>query len=362
MSDATTSAEASRSFDEAALREAIERGDLDDDPRVRNHHPLRRLVTNRNVTIAAAGVLVCIFLSIVTNTFLTEFNLINMLRNVSLIGTIAVGMTLLFIVGEIDLSVGSVMGFLTMVLGVFIVRQGMNPWLAALLVILCGIGTGLLNGLIRTVLNIPSFIVTLAMLTAYRSLALIVSNERPISKDPDSWFYSVTGGTLPIDLGGTTIHMPWLIVWMFVVMLIGGVILARTKYGYHAYATGGNLQAANDSGIDTNRVKLIAFMATGGLCGLAAVLLFGYLHVAEPTSGTGLEFRVIGAVIIGGAALTGGRGTIVGTLIGTLIIAVITGGMVLLGFSQGAADIAAGFLIIVVGTIDLLLGRAARRQ
>ena len=92
------------------------------------------------------------------------------------------------------------------------------------------------------------------------------------------------------------------------------------------------------------------------------MLLFGYLHVAEPTSGTGFEFRVIGAVIVGGAALTGGRGTIVGTLIGTLIIAIITGGMVLLGFSQGAGDIAAGFMIVAVGTIDLLLRRHGARQ
>ena len=120
--------------------------------------------------------------------------------------------------------------------------------------------------------------------------------------------------------------------------------------------------AARDSGINTNRVKLIVFAMTGGLVGLAAVLLFGYLRVAEPSSGAGFEFRVIGAVIVGGAALTGGLGTIQGTLIGTLIIAIITGGMVLLGFSQGVADIVTGLLIIVVGTIDLLLRRAAARE
>jgi ribose/xylose/arabinose/galactoside ABC-type transport system permease subunit len=161
--------------------------------------------------------------------------------------------------------------------------------------------------------------------------------------------------------GGSIFHMPWLIVWMVAVMAVGAVILQYTRFGYHVYATGGNLNAARDSGINTSRVKLIAFALTGGLVGLAAVLLFGYLGVAEPTSGVGFEFRVIGAVIVGGAALTGGLGTILGTFIGTLIIAIITGGMVLLGFSQGAADISTGFLIIVVGTVDLVLRRAAAR-
>jgi ribose/xylose/arabinose/galactoside ABC-type transport system permease subunit len=315
-------------------------------------HPfLRRWLGSRNVTIAIAGILLCVLFSLTTDSFLTEFNLVNMVRSVALIGTVAVGMTLLFVVGEIDLSVGSVFGFLTIVFGVLVVRDGVDPWLTSALVILLGIGTGLLNGLIRTLLNIPSFIVTLAMLTAYRSLALIVSNERPMSVDAAGAFYWVTGGSI--------FHIPCLILWMLVVTLLGGIVLLKTRFGYHAYATGGNPEAARDAGIDIMRVKLVAFAGIGGLCGLAAALLFGYLHVAEPTTGTGFEFRVIGAVVVGGAALTGGRGDVVGTLIGTLIIAVITGGMVLMGFSQGAADIAAGGLIIAAGTIDLLLQRTA---
>jgi ribose transport system permease protein len=196
--------------------------------------------------------------------------------------------------------------------------------------------------------------VTLAMLTAYRSLALIVSDERPMSVEPVGSFFELTGGAI--------FNIPWLIIWMLVVMVAGAILLRHTRYGYHAYATGGNLEAARDSGINTNRVKLIAFAITGGLVGLAAVLLFGYLRVAEPTSGTGFEFRVIGAAIVGGTALTGGLGTIFGTFIGTLVIAIITGGMVLLGFSQGASDMATGFLIIAVGTVDLLMRRAVARE
>jgi ribose/xylose/arabinose/galactoside ABC-type transport system permease subunit len=352
MSDASQSPKAQPDYGEAVLGAALARGDLADDGQIAPHQSrLRRLIGNRDIAIAAAGILLFILFPLTTRTFLTEFNLTNMVRNVSLIGIVAVGMTFLLIVGEIDLSVGSVLGFLVILFGVFTDRLGLGPWLAALLVIPIGIATGLLNGLIRVLLNIPSFIVTLAMLTAYRSLALIVSHERPISVSGEGVFFWLTGGTI--------LGIPWLIFWMLAVMLIGAIVLGSTRYGFHAYATGGNLEAARDSGINTGRVKLIAFALTGGLVGLAAMLLFGYLHVAEPTSGTGFEFRVIGAAIVGGTALTGGFGTILGTFIGTLIIAIITGGMVLLGFSQGAADLSTGFLIIAVGIVDLLVQRTA---
>ena len=355
MTDASPHPDARSNHGDDVLGAALARDDLAADDRAappRSH--LRRLLAKRDFAIVVVGVLLFAAFSLATDTFLTEFNLTNMVRNVSLIGIVAVGMTYLLIVGEIDLSVGSVMGFLVIVFGMLVTRWSFDPWLAAPLVILFGIATGVLNGLIRVLLNIPSFIVTLAMLTAYRSLALIVSNERPMSIRPEGTFFWLTGGSL--------LNIPWLIVWMLAVMVVGAITLQYTRFGYHVYATGGNLAAARDSGINTDRVKLIAFAITGGLVGFAAVLLFGYLRVAEPTSGTGFEFRVIGAVIVGGAALTGGLGTIQGTLIGTLIIAIITGGMVLLGFSQGAADISTGFLIIVVGTVDLLLRRAAVRE
>jgi ribose/xylose/arabinose/galactoside ABC-type transport system permease subunit len=352
MSEATKSPHPQADYGEGILAAALARGELADDaPSGPERSRLRRLIVNRDVAIASAGILLFILFPLTTNTFLTEFNLTNMIRNVSLIGIVAVGMTFLLIVGEIDLSVGSVLGFLVILFGVFDDRLGLGPWIAALLVIPIGVMTGALNGLIRVLLNIPSFIVTLAMLTAYRSLALIISHERPISVAGEGAFFWLTGGAV--------FGIPWLIVWMLAVMIIGSIILRSTRYGFHAYATGGNPEAARDSGINTGRVKLIAFALTGGLCGLAAALLFGYLHVAEPTSGTGFEFRVIGAAIVGGTALTGGFGTILGTFIGTLIIAIITSGMVLLGYSQGATDLSTGFLIVAVGIVDLLVQRAA---
>lgn len=355
MTDVSPNSKARGNYGEDVLGAALTRNDIATDAQTAaaSSH-LRQFLAKRDFAIATAGLLLCIAFSLTTDTFLTEFNLTNMVRNVSLIGIVAVGMTFLLILGEIDLSVGSALGFLVIVFGVLATRLSLDPWLAAALVILSGIATGVLTALIRILLNIPSFIVTLAMLTAYRSLALIVSDERPMSINPDGIFFWLTGGSI--------FRIPWLIIWMLAVMIVGAIILQYTRFGYHVYATGGNLNAARDSGINTNRVKLIAFAMTGGLVGLAAVLLFGYLRVAEPSSGAGFEFRVIGAVIVGGAALTGGVGTILGTFIGTLVIAIITGGVVLLGFSQGAADICIGFLIIAVGTIDLLLRRAAAHE
>jgi ribose transport system permease protein len=212
-----------------------------------------------------------------------------------------------------------------------------------------------MNGLITTRLAIPSFVVTLGALTAFRSLALILSGQNPATTPGEGLFYEVTGGYI----GGV---VPWLVVWMAVVMLIGGIVLAFTRFGYHVYATGGNRDASRNSGIDVNRVKVICFMLTSGLCGLIAALIWGYLHVAAPITGTGFEFRVIGAVIIGGVALTGGRGTIYGTLIGAIIVGIMTNGLVLLGFSQYYGDVMTGVLIVAVGTLDLYVRRAASRS
>lgn len=311
------------------------------------------VLANRNLTITIAGVVVFVFFSIAARQFLTANNLLNLVRNMSLIGIVAVGMTYLLVAGEIDLSVGSVYGVLTVLLGLLVSTLNVSPWLGALAVIVLGVLIGTLNGTIVTRFGIPSFIVTLAMLTAYRSAALVISGQKPSVTQGDGVFYVVTGGSIG--------PVPWLIVWLVGVGAVGGVMLSASKFGYHVYATGGSIEAARNSGIDTARVKIICFALTGGLCGLVAGLLWGYLHTAAPTTGTGFEFRVIGAVIVGGVLLSGGRGTIYGSLVGAVIIGMITSGLVLLGFSQDIGDVATGVLIVVVGTLDLLVRRTASR-
>jgi len=337
------------------LTEALGREVISTPQQTRRQAFVRLILQSRNLVITVVAIIIFIYFSVATDRFLTADNLFNLLRNLSFLGIVAVGMTYLFIAGELDLSVGSVFGFLTVLMGFLVGRNGFDPWIGMLCAIAVGILIGAMNGLVVTRLNIPSFIVTLGALTAFRSLALILSGQNPATTEGIGFFYDVTGGYI----AGT---IPWLIVWMAVVMLNGGIILAFTKFGAHVYATGGNREAARNSGINVNRVKIICFMLTSGLCGLCAGLIWGYLHVAAPITGTGLEFRVIGAVIVGGVALTGGRGTIYGTLIGAIIIGIITNGLVLLGFSLYYGDVATGVLIVVVGTLDLYVRRAAARS
>jgi ribose transport system permease protein len=311
------------------------------------------VLTNRSLTITIAGLIIFAFFSLTTRQFLTANNLLNVVRNVSLIGIVAVGMTCVLVAGEIDLSVGSVYGVLIVALGLLVSTLGLDPWLATLVVILLGVLIGTLNGTLVTRFGIPSFIVTLAMLTAYRSAALILSGQKPSVTQAIGSFYDLTGGSIG--------PVPWLIVWMLLVGVIGGVILSTSKFGYHVYATGGSLEAARNTGIDTARVKIVCFALTSGLCGLVAGLLWGYLHTAAPVTGTGFEFRVIGAVIVGGVLLSGGRGPIYGSLVGAVIIGMITSGLVLMGFSQDIGDVATGLLIVAVGTFDLIARRTAAR-
>lgn len=311
------------------------------------------VLANRNLTITVAGLIVFAFFSLTTRQFLTPNNLLNVVRNISLIGIVAVGMTYLLVAGEIDLSVGSVYGVLTVGIGLLVSTMGLDPWLATLVAIGAGVVIGTLNGILVTRFGIPSFIVTLAMLTAYRSAALILSGQKPSVTQGEGLFYQLTGGSIG--------PVPWLIMWLLAVGTIGGVVLSTTSFGYHVYATGGSLEAARNSGINTARVKTVCFALTSGLCGLVAALLWGYLHTAAPVTGTGFEFRVIGAVIVGGVLLSGGRGTIYGSLMGAVIIGMITSGLVLMGFSQDIGDVATGVLIVAIGTIDLLARRTAAR-
>lgn len=313
------------------------------------------ILQSRNVMITIVGIVLFFYFSVATTRFLTTDSVFNMLRNLSYIGIVAVGVTYLFIAGELDLSVGSEFGFLTVVMGVLVARAHLDPWLGMILVIAFGVAIGAFNGLITTKFGIPSFIVTLAGLLAFRSGAILLSGPQPSTTEGVGLFYSVTGGYI----GGV---VPWLIVWMLVVMLVGGAVLALTRFGFHVYATGGNREASRNSGINTDRIKTLCFMITGGLCGLIAGLIFGYLHVAAPTTGTGFEFRVIGAVIVGGVALSGGRGSIYASLVGTIIIGIITTGLVLLGLSQYFGDVATGVLIAATGALDLYVRRAASRS
>ena len=311
----------------------------------------RDLLRVRELGIFVAAVTIFALLAVLRpDTFLTEFNLLNLVRSLALVGIVAVGMTYLFIAAEIDLSVGSGLAFLSVVTAYLIVRQGW-PWpIAAVAAIALGAGIGLFNGVVTTYFRVPSFIVTLGMLSALRGLALVVSGGNTISGINAPPFQAVTSG----QLFGV---IPAQIVWLAATMVVGGWVLAKTRFGYHVYATGDNARAAANAGIATRRVKIACFVLTGALTGLAGVIVTGWLQNGNPITGQAFELDVIAAVVIGGTNLFGGSGSILGTFLGAAIAGLIRNGLVLMGAGIETIPIAQGAVIILAVLLDVTIRR-----
>ncbi len=311
---------------------------------------LRRVIGMREFGILLAAIALFTVLSILRpNTFLTEQNFFRVAQSISILTIIAAGMTFLFIAGELDLSVGTMHGFLSLALAVAMYTWNLPPIVAVPAIIVVGALLGLVNGVITTYFGIPSFIVTLGMMSVYIGLMLSWVKVPPFParewKADHAWFVKMMGarlwGTVPVQ-----------IFWMIGVVLIASFVLTRTKFGYHVYATGSNQAAAMNAGVHTRRVKIICFMIVGGLTGLASAILIGWIGSTSRGYGQGYELDVIAAVIIGGTNLFGGIGTVFGTLLGAAITGMIRNGLVLLGAEQEVIPIAMGVVIIVAVIVD----------
>ncbi|MEA3336592.1 MAG: ABC transporter permease [Chloroflexota bacterium] len=306
----------------------------------------------RGASTLIAALLIFTGLSLATPLFLTVPNVMLVARQISILQIIAIGMTFLFISREIDLSVGSIYGFLAVALATLIAKNSVDPWIAMGLVVVLGGFIGFINGFVTTQFGIPSFIVTLGSLSILRGAALLLSGGWPISLKlaDDHSFPTLTDGRL-FDT------VPAQIFWMLVLTIAAGFLLRKTKFGAHVFATGGNEEAAVLSGIPTKRVKTLCFVMTGALCGVAAGLLLGQVGSGFPLTGQGLELDVIAAVVIGGTPLWGGSGSIFGTLLGSAIIGMITNGLVLLGASAYLEPVAKGAIIVLAVLADTLIRR-----
>jgi sugar transport system permease protein len=296
------------------------------------------------------------FLSVSADNFLTADNLLDILRTVAFTGIIAFGMTLVVVAAEIDISVGSAIGFASALLGVMAVNHGWPLGIAVLFVVLVGTGVGLVAGAVRARFGVPSFIVTLALFSALRGLALLLTNAIPVGIDSDSFSTWGSGEWLGIPIPGVLLIITFVLFWL---------IANRTTFGRSVYAIGGNPEAAYLSGIPVNRVRIMLFAITGCLAAISGVLQTSQLGAGNPNIGTGVEFSVISAVIVGGASLYGGRGTMFGTLLGVLFIGVLSNGMVLLGVNPYAQQVAQGLIVLIavlISTVRLRTGAGARRR
>lgn len=314
----------------------------------------RRLYFVRETGVFFVLVLMCLFLSISTESFLGMRNLLNVGRQISLMGIMAVGMTYILITGEIDLSIGSTYALSGIITGLFLINQ-YNLILSISAGLAAGIAIGFINGFISTYGRLPSFITTLGMMSVVRGTALLITDGQPVAINELSGvnpiglrkFYFLGQGQL-FDI------IPMQLVFMLIIAVIGWLMLSKTVYGFKIYAVGGNKKAAHVSGIKVFNTKIWAFVILGFLCALSGILMVAFMPSTQGgRTGVGLELDVIAAAVVGGASLSGGEGTILGTILGCLIIGVLRNGLVLLGISAFWQELAIGTVIILAVGIDM---------
>lgn len=291
-----------------------------------------------------ALVLVSVGLAVLSPDFLTVANLLNVMRQVSINALIAFGMTLVILLGGIDLSVGSILALSSVGIATLI-QSGVDPLLATLLGVIGGGVMGLLNGLVVSKGKVAPFIATLASMTILRGLALVVSGGSPITGF-NSDLFSMLGGGYVAGL------IPIPVVWMLIMFGLFAFLLKKTVFGRHVYATGGNEEAARLSGVKVDQIKLWVYTVSGAMSAMAGVVLTSRLNSAQPTAGSGYELDAIAAVVLGGTSLTGGRGWIFGTLMGALLIGVLNNGLNLLGVSSFYQQVIKGVVILLAVLID----------
>jgi ribose transport system permease protein len=321
---------------------------------------LARLLRAREAGVFIALLVLCLFLSFATDSFLTSLNLLNVGRQVSLLGIMAVGMTFVLISGEVDLSVGSTYAMSGLATGMLIVL-GWSLIPAMTVGLLVGIAIGVINGVLSTYGRLPSLIATLGMLSVVRGAALLMTSGQPVT-------VNVRKGAVPevfdtftaMGQGYLFTIIPMQLVFFIIVALIAWVILSYTNFGFRIFAVGGSAKAARVSGISVNKVKIWAFVLMGFLAALAGILSMAFLPSGQAgRTGLGLELDVIAATIVGGASLSGGEGTILGTILGVLIIGVMRNGLVLMGVSPFVQELMIGLVIIIAVGIDKWSSRKA---
>jgi ribose/xylose/arabinose/galactoside ABC-type transport system permease subunit len=285
-----------------------------------------------------AFLILLVVFSLSSPWFLSVENFLNIGRQTTLVSIIAVGMTFVIVARQIDLSVASTLALSGMAAALAMSHIN-NSWVVGAV---AGLGTGalvgLLNGILTTQLSIPSFLVTLGTLSMARGLAMMVTNTKPVIITNETYF-AIFGE-------GTFLGMPVPIAWTLAAMIVGILLLHYNVFGRRVYAVGGNPTAALYSGINTKWVTTSAFVLTGTLAGLAALVLSARSHAARPDVVQGMELDVIAAVILGGCSLFGGRGYILGTLFGSLIIGTLNNGLVLLGVSSPMQLVIKGAIIV----------------
>jgi ribose transport system permease protein len=298
----------------------------------------------------ATLVVLLVFFSIASGNFFTYSNISGILLSTAVIGILALGTTFVIITGGIDLSIGTGMTLASVMTGIFLV----NMQLPLVIGLIGGVATGALMGVINginvAILKLPPFIATLAMMLIAQGLALVISGVRPI-------YFSGIDGFRDIALGALIPGLPNAVLILFALAIVGYLLLSKTILGRYTFAIGSNEEATRLSGVDTRKWKIIIYTVSGLFTGIAGVVIASRLNSAQPQLGVGYELQAIAAVIIGGTSLLGGRGSILGTVIGALIMSVLINGLRIMSIQTEWQNVVVGAVILVAVFTDSLRQR-----
>ncbi|MEK4452254.1 ABC transporter permease [Paenibacillus sp. FSL L8-0506] len=301
------------------------------------------------LAFASLIILVIVF-SLSSSNFFQFSNLVGILVSTAVIGVLALGATFVIITGGIDLALGTVMTFSSVMVGVIITFWGLPVPLGIVGGILAGALCGFISGLMVAKMNIPPFIATLAIMMVTKGLSLVITGAKPIYFNDDPIFTKIAMGKMIPGIPNT-------IVIFLLLGMIASIILSKTIIGRYNFALGSNEEATRLSGVNTVKWKIIIYSITGIFSGIAGILMASRLNSAQPSLGTGYELEAIAAVVIGGTSLSGGVGSILGTIIGALIMSVLTNGLQIMSVAQEWRTVIVGVVIIIAVYADILRRR-----
>ena len=307
------------------------------------------LTRESQVVLIAGLVVICVAISLAVPQFYSGANIIAILRQVALVLIVACGMTMLLITGEVDLSVGASIAFVGVV-AMDVINVTGSVFLGCVAGILFGGFVGLVNGLIVTRLKVNSLIATIGTMMILQGSVFLYSREAVQNHHHLQSFVEIGAGYIG--------PVPIPVIVAALIFVVSYVVLRHTTLGRYLYAVGANAKAAQLSGLRTREIKLFAFVVTGLLVGVAGLILVSLMNAGQPTAGRGYELVVVAAVILGGTSLAGGRGTLVGTLLGVLLLKVIDNGIIMLQWSQDLQMIVPGIVLVLATWLDLVRRRA----
>lgn len=308
---------------------------------------VKKLLHTKELPVLAIVIILCIVLSIATPAFLTSSNILTTLIGLSTDGIIAIAMTMILAMGGIDLSVGSVLGFSGMVT-VYVAANTGNVWLGAVLGLAAALLCGIINGVFIAKVNLTPFIMTLAMMSIAKGSTMLLSSGRSITPRTDNALFKFIGQGF---VGGV---LPFLIVVLIVIAIVFALLFRYTAFFREVFYIGSNEKAARLSGINVTRTKIIVYTIASLMSGLCGVLSAARFGASTPTTGDGVEMTAISAAVIGGASLNGGEGSILGAVLGILLLNIVDNGLILLNVSVYGQDMISGLILLAAVTFDIV--------